>query len=646
MHSLPDAIARVRADGRHQQIRCPAHDDQKASLSIDAGHQGGVVVKCHAGCQTRTVMEAGGLTMADLLPDQGRTGPDIVATYSYQDERGHELYQVLRLAPKSFRQRRSDGAGGWIWQLNGVRRVLYRLPKLQDHETVWIVEGEKDADRLASEGLPATTWSGGATAWRADYVAQLIAAGAAEIVIIPDNDEPGRKCAHTILAAALRGGLSGSILDLPGLPPKGDVSDWLDAGHTVEDLYGLATCARAQSVPSLEDCPVCGRSNCENPTHAIPFHLRGTNPVPSANGNGHHPNSRIVRLTPASTITPVPVRWLWDERLALGTFGLVGGREGIGKSLCMLTLAADLTQGRLPGVYFGQPKSVILAASEDSWGHTIVPRLMAAGADLSRFYRVNVATTKILDDDLSLPDDLGDLERLIPEHDVALVILDPLLSRLQTKLDSHKDAEVRQALEPIVTLADRTGCAVIGLIHVNKSGSTDALTSLMGSRAFAAVARAVLFVMKDPEHEDTRLLGQAKNNLGRTGLPTRTFTVASVNVAPQGDEAIWTGKLEWAGDTDRSIREILSDASTVDTEGHASAVTDAAAWLTDYMQQAGGQEDSNTIRRAAVQAGHSKNTIYKAKERLGLMTTSVGFPRRVFWSIPSSSALDSVPSAP
>lgn len=382
-----------------------------------------------------------------------------------------------------------------------------------------------------------------------------------------------------------------------------------------------------------EDCPVCGCSNCENPTHVGAPKMRGTQP---SNRNGSHPQARIVRLTPASTITPVPVKWLWDERLALGTFALVGGREGIGKSLCMLTLAADLTQGRLPGIYFGQPRSVILAATEDSWEHTIVPRLMGAGADLSRIYRVDVATTKVLAAELSLPEDIADLERVIPEHEVALVILDPLLSRLKAKLDSHKDAEVRQALEPLVTLADRTGCTVVGLIHVNKSGSQDALTSLMGSRAFAAVARAVLFVMKDPEHEETRLLGQAKNNLGRTGLPTRTFTVTSVNVAPQGSEAIWTGKLEWAADTDRSIREILSDAAIVDVEGHASAVTDAAGWVTDYLKQAGGSEDSNVVRRAAAQAGHTKNTIYKAKDRLGLLTTSSGFPRRVFWSLPAS----------
>lgn len=386
----------------------------------------------------------------------------------------------------------------------------------------------------------------------------------------------------------------------------------------------------------LEDCPVCGASNCQDDAHVVPLsRFQGTNPTSQSHGNGHgaHAFQRQVRLVSASTIRPQPVRWLWEDRLALGTFALVGGREGIGKSVCVLTLAADLTRGALPGCHAGTPKSVLIAATEDSWEHTIVPRLMAARADLTRIYRVDV-TTATFQDDLSIPVDLAELARLIPSVDASLLVLDPLLSRLNGKLDSHKDAEVRQALEPIVSLAEQTACTVIGLIHVNKSGSQDALTSLMGSRAFAAVARAVLFVMKDPEHEDTRLLGQAKNNLGKTGLPTRTFTITGANVAPYGHDPIWTGKLEWTADTDRSIREILSDATTTDTEGHASAVSDAALWLTDYLTDVG-TEDSNKIRRAAAQAGHSKNAIYRAKDRLGLLSASSGFPRKVYWSIPN-----------
>jgi MoxR-like ATPase len=99
---------------------------------------------------------------------------------------------------------------------------------------------------------------------------------------------------------------------------------------------------------------------------------------------------RQIRLTPASQIRPRPVHWLWDLRMALGTICLLAGREGIGKSTIAYALAALITRGKLEGVHFGEPRAVIVAATEDSWQHTIVPRLMAADADLDLVFRVDV----------------------------------------------------------------------------------------------------------------------------------------------------------------------------------------------------------------------------------------------------------------
>jgi hypothetical protein len=241
--------------------------------------------------------------------------------------------------------------------------------------------------------------------------------------------------------------------------------------------------------------------------------------------------------------------------MPLGAIVLLAGREGIGKTILGYTLAADITRGNLAGIYRGTPHSVIVAATEDSWEHTIVPRLMAAGADLERVYRVDVATSEQVDTGLSLPRDLAALEREIGTVGAAMIILDPLMSRLDASLDSHKNAEVRQALEPLATLADRSGACVLGLIHVNKSPSQDPRTTLMGSRAFAAVARAVLFAMTDPHEESTRLLGQPKNNLGRSDLPTLSFRIIGAKVAATVEGEVWTGKLEWTGQTSRSRME-------------------------------------------------------------------------------------------
>ena len=144
-------VAGVRGDGRERNVRCPAHDDRHSSLSVGRGDDGRVLLHCHAGCATVNVLTAAGLTMADL--HERRNGredrPEIVATYDYRDESGALLYQVCRFEPKDFRQRCPDGAGGWIWSLGNVRRVLFGLPELHGHKVVYVAEGEKRRARVA-----------------------------------------------------------------------------------------------------------------------------------------------------------------------------------------------------------------------------------------------------------------------------------------------------------------------------------------------------------------------------------------------------------------------------------------------------------------------------------------------------------------
>jgi hypothetical protein len=168
-----------------------------------------------------------------------KASPGIVATYSYADKDGTLLYEVVRHEPKTFRQRRPDGNGGWIYNLDGLngRRVLYRLQELLQYPdgTVFVCEGEKDADRVASLGHCATTVAGGK--WTDECVQALAGRDA---LIIEDNDEPGRKKAlhaATLLHPVVK---SVRIVPLPGLPEGGDVSDWLDAGHTSEELVDFS----------------------------------------------------------------------------------------------------------------------------------------------------------------------------------------------------------------------------------------------------------------------------------------------------------------------------------------------------------------------------------------------------------------------
>jgi AAA domain len=153
----------------------------------------------------------------------------IVAEYTYTDQHGEPLYQVLRYEPKDFRQRRSDGNGGWIWT-RGEQTVLYRWPELVKYPdaTVFVCEGEKDADRIASLGHCATTISGGAK-WTEETVAAL---AGRDCIILEDNDETGREKALAAAHALYGQAKSVRIVRLPGLAERGDVSDWLDANTT------------------------------------------------------------------------------------------------------------------------------------------------------------------------------------------------------------------------------------------------------------------------------------------------------------------------------------------------------------------------------------------------------------------------------
>lgn len=338
-----------------------------------------------------------------------------------------------------------------------------------------------------------------------------------------------------------------------------------------------------------------------------------------------------LKLTPATDITPKPVHWLWQGRVALGTLVLLAGREGIGKSTLAYTVVADITRGNLEGAYRNEPKGVIIVATEDSWEFTIVPRLMAANADLSRVFRAEAADEN--EYGISLPRDVGELSELAHEHDVVLILLDPLMSRVDSKLDTHKDSEVRQALEPLVRMADKSGAAVLGLMHVNKGGSSDPLTSLMGSRAFSAVSRAVLFVVEDPEDPNIKIMSQQKNNLGRSDLPELCYSIDEKGVAEFDGEIVTSSYLKWEGERKAGAsREILSHKT------QRSRTDDAASWLETYLK-VHGRSLSKEVKEAGEQEGYNERMLQRALASIDGEAVREGKPAVTYWLLPGAEFL-------
>jgi putative DNA primase/helicase len=548
----------VRRSGKGWTARCPAHDDQRNSLSISEGEGGRLLLYCHAGCTFEAICRAAGISSN---VDGGQGARRVVAAYDYCDERGKLLYQAIRYEPKGFSQRRPDG-DGWIYKLNGERRVPYHLPELlttDSAQPIFIVEGEKDADRLAALGFVTTTNAGGAGKWRAEYNEYL---RGRHIIIIPDNDEPGRGHAAKV-TRSLRGiAASVRVLELPGLKPKGDVSDWLDAGGVVDELLVLAESAQGCSPQEPKDSPL-----------------------------------QVVRM---ADVEPETVRWLWQPYIALGKLTILEGDPGLGKSWLMCAIAASVSLGRgLPGAESFEPGDVLILSAEDGLGDTVRPRLDAVGANVNRVFALNEPLT------FDGPG-LLKLEATIIEKKPKLVIIDPLFAFTGGKTDIHRANECRAISAPLAAIAERHGCAIVIIRHLSKSrGGGHALNAGIGSIDFAAAARSVLLVGQDPDDHSQRALVQTKNNL-----------------APIGDGIGY--RLEgccfyWTGATTLTPERILSLPSNEEERG---ARSEAVEFLRSLL--ADGPHPSKEIESEARGAGISESTLRRAKAVLSVRAFKEG----------------------
>jgi hypothetical protein len=275
-----------------------------------------------------------------------------------------------------------------------------------------------------------------------------------------------------------------------------------------------------------------GKSANYQEVSADEIHANAGNPAP--NGPDLESSAaRRARITWASEIEPQPVVWAWraDDhgRIPAGSLSIAAGREGTGKSSFGIWQSAQITKGLLPGSFFGAPRRVLYVAIEDSWKYTLVPRLIAAGADLSKVGRFEVVTIDEEEVTLSLPLDNSLLEREIVEYEIALVVIDPIMSVISDRIDTHITRDVRRALDPLAKMADRTGAVILGIAHFNKASGTDAATLLSGSHAFRDVPRSLFGFARD-DSDGTRVMTQVKNSLGRDDLPSLSYSIETVVV--------------------------------------------------------------------------------------------------------------------
>ncbi len=353
-------------------------------------------------------------------------------------------------------------------------------------------------------------------------------------------------------------------------------------------------------------------------------------PGPAQSDNG-------VILTCAATLTPEPVAWLWRDWLALGKFHVLAGAPGQGKTTIALSFAATVSSGgRWPDGSHCAPGNVLMWSGEDDPADTLLPRLVAMGAERNRVFFVS----GYREGNEVLPfDPARDMGQLMAQAEklggVRLVIVDPVVSAVTG--DSHKNTEVRRALQPLVDMGAAMGAAVVGISHFSKGGAGgDPTQRVVGSIAFAAVARVVLCAAKvkgTDGDEDRRILARSKSNIGPDD---GGFEYGIAQTELDAWPGVHASVIDWRSAVVGTARELLAEAAP-DEAGEGASARDADSHLREMLK---GVErlDSRAAIDAMKAQGFSDKQIRSARERIGAQVERNGFgaAMRSFWKLPQS----------
>jgi AAA domain len=321
------------------------------------------------------------------------------------------------------------------------------------------------------------------------------------------------------------------------------------------------------------------------------------------------------------------VNWLWSNHLARGKLTMLAGDSALGKSQISICLAAALTKTReWPDGDEAPSGSVIILSAEDAINDTIVPRLAAADADLSRVYCLKCVRVEGKTQSFNIQTNMDLIEKKVREvGDVALVIIDPVTAFFGGEIDSHRITDVRAALLPLEQFAEQLDVAVLCIAHPPKSPSTKALNFIAGSGEFTHAPRLTFMVIEDPESPDRNLLLAVKNSLGRKpeGLG---YSIVSALVGP--GESIPTSRIEWDN------RPVYMTADEV-LEAHAEkrkakAKGEAESFLRTKMEP-GQSYPASDIKQQAANAGIAERTLGRASKTLRIKKSRDGFGGPMWW---------------
>jgi hypothetical protein len=345
--------------------------------------------------------------------------------------------------------------------------------------------------------------------------------------------------------------------------------------------------------------------------------------VATTKNGGTDLEPRVVKLTWGDEVEPVAPEWIWLDHWPLGSLTIASGREGAGKSTACAWFAAQVTRGRFNGEWRGRPRKVLYVASEDSWRSIILPRLMAAGVDRKRIAHVEVATNDAHPDMLNLPEDNAILEDAITSNDVGLVVLDPVMSFMDDRINENSNKQVRRVLDSLMAMAERTDSTILGIVHFNKGSSADAVMRASASKAFTDVPRAVFAFAEDPTTGE-RVMSHTKNSYG-TRKYSYTYTLESASIPTTNpDKPAKVSRFVIGGETSVTVNSIL-EAEKGAGAPHSKKNAAVQVFIDLFREQGEEVDDyllvpSRAVDQAMDDAGVVAGTVTAARRHLGVTT--------------------------
>ena len=357
--------------------------------------------------------------------------------------------------------------------------------------------------------------------------------------------------------------------------------------------------------------------------------LREVTDTSTANPRTTETHTRTVNIRCGADIQPLPITWLWPGWLPAGKLTILAGAAGTGKTTLALGLAAALTVGgRWPdSTHCATKGNVLVWSSEDSPDDTLVPRLIASGADISRCHFIDGITDQGESVPFNPSQDILDLHRAVEKiGGVSLLIIDPIVSAVSG--DMHRANDVRRSLQTIVDFATAHGCAVIGISHFSKGGATKTPQDrVIGSQAFGALARMVLVAAKE-EGSSRRVLARAKSNIAQDdGGVEYSLQLTTIDGGIESTYAVWEGVI------DGTAREILGEVEHDEEEGGDSR-NDLERMLIDTLEYAGGKIAVKTLQAEVRDAGYSWDSAKRLKKVLGIESVKLSMSGAWMWCLP------------